>query len=349
MDKKLKVAILYESWGQEEEAPPPEPDKKKRNTRKRRAKREKEDREEIFEALEKLGYEPSYHLLDGEQKPLLGLARVDADIVFNLVESYAGDDTKEMHVAAYLDLLGKLYTGAGPQGLYLSLDKAVAKKLLQFHGIRTPYFATCYQGNLDHSHDIEFPLIVKPISEDGSIGINKDSVVGSVKELMTRIHYIQEEFDSPSLIEEYIEGREIYAGILGSQRPEVLPLIELDLSKLPEGARVAGTEVKWEKDSEAYKVTSSGPAEDLDEATTEKLAKTALSTYQILKLRDYGRVDMRLTDKGEVYVIEANPNPWLSSESEFYMSAKKSGRSYAQMVSEIIESARSDRRRRDRL
>ena len=348
MDKKLKVAILYESWGQEEEAPP-EPDKKKRNARKRRVKREKEDREEIFEALEKLGYEPSYHLLDGEQKPLLALARIDADIVFNLVESYAGDDTKEMHVAAYLDLLGKLYTGAGPQGLYLSLDKGVAKKLLHFHGIRTPYFATCYQGNLDHSHDIEFPLIVKPISEDGSIGIDKDSVVGSVKDLMTRIHYIQEEFDSPALIEEYIEGREIYAGILGNQRPEVLPLIELDLSKLPEGARVAGTEVKCEKDSEAYKVTSSAPAEDLDEATTEKLAKTALSAYQILKLRDYGRVDMRLTDKGEVYVIEANPNPWLSSESEFYMSAKKSGRSYAQMVGEIIDSARSDRRRRDRI
>jgi D-alanine-D-alanine ligase len=167
---------------------------------------------------------------------------------------------------------------------------------------------------------------------------------------MERIHYVQEEFECPALIEEYIEGREIYAGVLGNDRPEVLPLIELDLSKLPAGMpKVAGTEVKWEKDSEAYKVTKSAPVEDLDEETTKKLNKTALGAYQILKLRDYGRIDMRLTDKGEVYVIEANPNPWLSSESEFFMAAKKSGRSYAEMVEEILDQVRNDRRRRDRL
>jgi D-alanine-D-alanine ligase len=349
MEKKLKIAILYDSWG-EEEAAPPEPEKKKRAPGKRRKKREKHDREEIFEALEKLGHEPSYQVLDGEDKSLTALVRCEADLFFNLVESYAGNDNMEMHVAAYLDLLDRVYTGAGPQGLYLAQDKGVAKKMFQFHGIRTPYFATCYQGVLDHSQDISFPLMVKPISEDGSLGIDKDSVVGSVKELMQRIHYIQEEFDSPALIEEYIEGREIYAGILGNQNPEVLPLIELDLSRLPDDMpKVAGTEVKWEKDSEAYKVTKSAPVEDLDEETTALLSKTALTVFRILRLRDYGRIDMRLSKKGEVYVIEANPNPWLSSNSEFYMSAKKSGRSYADMISEIIELACTDRRRRNKL
>jgi D-alanine-D-alanine ligase len=348
MDKKLKVAVLYENWGEEEEAAP-EPEKKKRPG-KRRKKREKHDREEIFEALEKLGHEPSYVILDGEDKSLNALARTEADLFFNLVESYAGDDNKEMHVAAYLDLLGRPYTGAGPQGLYMAQDKGLAKKLFEFHNIRTPYFATCYQGNLDHSHDIKFPLIVKPISEDGSLGIDKDAVVNSVKELMQRISYVQEEFDSPSLIEEYIEGREIYAGIIGNQRPEVLPMIELDLSRLPANMpKVAGTEVKWEKDSEAYKVTKSAPAEDLDEEMTKKLSKTALAAYQILRLRDYGRIDMRISAKGDVYVIEANPNPWLSSDSEFFMSAKKSGRSYAEMIGEIVDLAVSDRRRRDKL
>jgi D-alanine-D-alanine ligase len=166
---------------------------------------------------------------------------------------------------------------------------------------------------------------------------------------MERIHYIQEEFDSPALIEEYIEGREIYVGVMGNEHPEALPLIELDLSKLPEGmAKVAGTEVKWEKDTEAYKVTKSAPAEDLDEKTTERLSSTALETYRALQLRDYGRIDMRLTEKGEIYVIEANPNPWLSSNSEFFMAAKKSGKSYTEMVETIIELARNDRRRRDR-
>src|SRR5262249_55531698 len=146
--------------------------------------------------------------------------------------------------------------------------------------------------------DINFPLIVKPTSEDGSIGIDKDAVVGSVKELMKRIQYIQEEFDSPALIEEYIEGREIYGAILGNEDAEVLPMVELDLSRLPaDMPRVAGTEVKWDKESEAYKLTKSAPVEDLDEKTTELLGQTALAAFRALKLRDYARIDMRLTPK----------------------------------------------------
>ena len=184
----------------------------------------------------------------------------------------------DMNIAAYLDLLDRAYTGAGPHALYLAQDKALAKKIFAFHDIRTPYFATSYRGKLDHSHDIAFPLIVKPTSEDGSIGIDASSVVGSVKELMEKIHYIQEEFDSPALIEEYIEGREIYAAVLGNESPEVLPLVELDLSKLPEGTpKIAGTEVKWEKETEAYKVTKSAPVEDLPEPTVKRLSETALA------------------------------------------------------------------------
>src|SRR5204863_5706090 len=144
------------------------------------------------------------------------------------------------------------------------------KKLFQFYNIRTPYFATCYQGKLDHSQEISFPLIVKPEAEDGSLGIDKGAVVGSVKELMERIHYVQEEFNSPALIEEYIEGREIYASVLGNSDAEVPPLIELDLSALPEGARIASSEVKWETDTEAYRLTKSGPVEDLDSAIAKR-------------------------------------------------------------------------------
>jgi len=341
--EELKIAVLYDVYEEEPEAPPPPPEKPSKSRGKvRRKKKEKHDREEIFEALEKLGHSAVYQIVDGRDQSLIALARCDADLFFNLTESYAGDDTMDMNLAAYLDLLGKPYTGAGPHALYLAQDKALAKKIFAFHGIRTPFFATSYRGKLDHSHDIAFPLIVKPTSEDGSIGIDNDSVVGSVKELMERIHYIHEEFDSPALIEEYIEGREIYAAVLGNENPEVLPMVELDLSRLPEGTpKIAGKEVKWEKDTEAYRVTKSAPAEDLDEETAKRLSDTALSVYQALKLRDYGRIDMRLTKEGEVYVIEANPNPWLSSGAEFHMAARKAGRSYSQLISEIVDLARA--------
>ena len=346
MDDKLKVAVLYDVWGDDES---PEAEKPAQSARKRKSKREKEDREEIHEALAKLGHEPSYYVLDGRTQSLHGLAKCGADLVFNLTESYAGDDTKEMNVSAYMDLIGLPYTGAGPHAHFLAQDKATAKKMFHFHGIRTPYFATAYRGNIDHAHDVQFPLIVKPQLEDGSIGIDAEAVVNSVKELMERVEYVQNEFDSPALIEEYIEGREIYAAILGSyEKTEVLPLVELDLSQLPKGTpRIASRDVKFETESEAYKLTQSKIAEDLSEETVQKLSETALAAYRAVKLRDYGRIDMRLTSKGEVYVIEANPNPWLSSKHEFAMAAKKSGRSYTQLIADIVELA-TDRNKRAR-
>jgi D-alanine-D-alanine ligase len=340
MADPLKVAVLYDVWGEEDTSEP-------EATQAGRKRKVKEDREEIFDALGKLGHEPSYYVLDGRPQSLYGLGKCGADLVFNLTESYAGDDTKEMNVAAYMDLLGLPYTGAGPHAHFLAQDKATAKKMFHFHEIRTPFFATAYRGNIDHAHDVKFPLIVKPQSEDGSIGIDAAAVVTGVKELMERVEYVQNEFDSPSLIEEYIEGREIYASVLGSyEKTEVLPLVELDLSKLPKGTpKIASRDVKFETDSRAYKLTKSQIAEDLDEATVQKLTETALAAYRAVKLRDYGRIDMRLTRDGEVYVIEANPNPWLSSKHEFAMAAKKSGRSYTQLIGEIVDMALERTRR----
>src|ERR1700686_284270 len=236
---KLKIALLYDLWNEdpvaaaakEEAVPAPRRKKLKKVT-----KKEKTDREEIFEALQKLGHEPSYFELDGRPQSLHSLSRCDADLIFNLTESFDGDNTKEMNVVAYVDLLGLRYTGAGPHSIFMSQDKAIAKKIFAFHGIKTPFFATAYRGRIEHAPDISFPLIVKPSWEDGSIGIDAGSVVKSVKEMMERIEYIQDEFDSPALIEEYIEGREIYAGVLGSyERTQVLPLVELDLSPFPGG------------------------------------------------------------------------------------------------------------------
>jgi D-alanine-D-alanine ligase len=337
---KLRIAVLYDMCDEDAGSDADRAATRGRKNCKKKRKG-KHDRDEIFAALEKLGHEPFYQVLDGRFSSLISLTRCGADLVFNLTESYAGDDTKDMNIAAYLDLLALPYTGSGPHGHFLAQDKAIAKKMFAFHGIRTPYFATAYRGRIDHAHDIQFPLIVKPVCEDGSIGIDADAVVNSIKELMQRVEYIQEEFDSPALIEEYIEGREIYAAILGSyERAEVLPLVELDMSRLPKGTpRIASQEVKFEKDTDAYKLTKSAPAEGLDEEIARSLSETALAAYRAVKLRDYGRIDMRLSPRGEVYVIEANPNPWLASTQEFAMAAKKSGRTYTQLIAEIVEMA----------
>ena len=154
---------------------------------------------------------------------------------------------------------------------------------------------------VEHAQDIKFPLIVKPASEDASKGIDAKSVVDSIKDLMERIEYIHDEFGTAALIEEYIDGREIYAAVLGDDKPEALPLIELDLSKLPEGEpRIAGYEVKFDVNTEAYKVTKSAPAQGLDEELVEQIHNIALETWRALKFRDYGRIDCRVTKDGRV-------------------------------------------------
>jgi len=333
----MKVTILYNTWEGDEEYPSANAEAASKHKRK---KKKKTDIEAISDSLRELGHEPSKFAVDGRPSTLTRIARNSADLFFNLVESYAGDDSMEMHFAAYLDLVGKKYTGAGPQGAFLAMDKSIAKKIIRYHELYTPYSAVIYKGIVEHAQDIQFPVIVKPAAEDASKGIDASSVVKSVKELLERIEYIHNEFDSPALLEEYIEGREIYAAVLGNERLDALPLVELDLSKLPKGTpRIAGYDVKFDVNTEAYRVTKSAPARDLDEETVTRIQQTAITAFRALKLRDYGRVDVRLNDKGRVYVLEANPNPWLDPAAEFAMAAKEAGRSYTELIGGIVESA----------
>lgn len=334
----MKICILYDAWHELEEdtpEPPPPPTPKKAKKR-----IDKPDREEIAEALTKRGHEVSTHCLDGRIRSLKAVAGLECDLVFNLTESYAGDDTKDVNLAAYLDLLGLPYTGSGPTGLLLAQDKAVAKRLFSFHGLGTPHFATMYQGRLHWSDDIHFPVIVKPKREDGSIGIEFSAVVGSIKELMERIDALHADLDSPVLVEEYIEGRELYVAVLGNETPTALPVVELNLSDLPEGTpKIAGTEVKWERGTDAYKKTKLRIPEDLKEDTVAELQDVAVRAYRALEIRDYGRVDMRLTPEGKIFILEVNPNPWLHTTAEFALAAKQSGRDYPTLIEEIVNVA----------
>jgi D-alanine-D-alanine ligase len=333
---KLKIVIIYDRILVDEDEEASATDKAPVT----RTLDKKEVEEEVAETVVKLGHEPVMHEIDGTTKSLFSLARIDCDLVFNLCESFGGDSTADFKIAAFLELLGRKYTGSGTHGLMLAQDKATAKKIFAFHGITTPLFGKYLRGRLDFTHDMDFPVIVKPAREDGSIGIEFSAVVNSIRELGERMDWLHQHFDSPVLVEEYIEGREMYVAVIGNEKPEALPVIELDLSKLPEGTpRIAGAEVKWGKGTKAYKDTKSAIATDLPEETVAALHQAAVSAYRALELRDYGRIDMRLQADGRVHVIEANPNPWLASRAEFAMAARKSGRTYTQLIEEILELA----------
>src|SRR5688572_24786784 len=332
---KLKVVVLYDRWEEPEDAAAPA-DKAPLT----RTLDKKEVEDEVAEALGKLGHDATLRVLDGSIKSLNAIAKYDCDLFFNLAESFAGNDTADYCIAAYLELLDRKYSGSGSRGLLYCQDKAVAKKILEFHGIHTPVFARSFRGRLDFSHDLQFPVIVKPAREDGSIGIEFNAVVNSIRELMERIDWLHANFNSPVLIEEYVEGREMYVAVIGNEHPEALPVVELDLSRLPEGTpRIAGAEVKWGKGTRAYRDTKSAVAEGLPDETVTLLQQTAIAVFQALDLRDYARIDMRLRPDGRVAVIEANPNPWLASKAEFPMAARKSGRNYTNLIEEIIDLA----------
>jgi D-alanine-D-alanine ligase len=341
-DTPLRIGILYDEWYVDRQAAEAEEaaEAAAASAPKRKRRREKSDREEIQAALVKRGHSCVSLCVDGRSKSLKALAGADVDLIFNLTESYAGDDTKDVHLAAYLDLLGLAYTGSGPAGLHLAQDKAVAKRLFAFHGIRSPHFATVYQGRLQWADDVHFPVIVKPKREDGSIGIEFSAVVGSIKELMERIDVLHADLDSPVLIEEYIEGREIYAAVLGNDPMIALPLVELDLAGVPDGfPRIAGTEVKWERGTEAYQKTKLRVPADLPEEMATAIQETAVRACKALEIRDYARVDLRLAPDGSFYVLEVNPNPWLHTTAEFALAAKESGRDHGALVQEIVDLA----------
>ena len=339
---KKKVTVLYEVWWADEEHDPrdvhgsllgPAPDASS-------AEPEPDVHQEVYGALARLGYRPQYSVLEGDAKSLEKLGRTRSSLVFNLTESYAGDNTKDLHVAAYLELLGRPFTGADARALHLGQDKALAKKILRYHGIPTADFVTVPRGKSRIEHAPPFPLIVKPSREDGSIGIDTGSVVHDNKALRERVRYIHDTFSGPALVERYIDGREIYAAVIGNDPPEALPLVELDLSRVPEGVpRIAGAEVKWWRGSEIYGQTPPIYPKKLPRALTRRIQDVALEAYRVLGLRDYGRVDLRVTGRGEVFVLEVNPNPWLSSDCEFFMAWHKKGRSYDDLVERVVELA----------
>lgn len=301
--------------------------------------------EQLRGALKSCGHAVQSLPVDDAVAPLVaGLTAAAPDIVFNLAESFGGKSALESNVAALLNLLGLRYTGSSPTGLLLAGDKSLTKQLLSFHGIRTPEFATVFRGAVDWAGDIAFPLIVKPPQEDASLGITTSSVVNDLRELFTRIDELQSEFQQPVLVEQFIEGREFYVGVLGNANARALPVIELDFSGFPAGVpRIASWAAKWGDDGagsgEQYAGTRSVFPTDLASELVERMQQVAIDAFHALRLRDYARIDLRVSDGGEIFVIEVNPNCYLEQESEFARAAAAGEIDYDALIARIVELA----------
>ena len=259
------------------------------------------------------------------------------DIVFNLVEEFGGIAHFDQHVVSFLELLHQRYTGCNPRGLTIARDKALTKKILAYDGLKVPEFVIFPMKRVTkRPSTLGFPLFVKSLTEEGSIGISGASIVHDDVKLMERVDYIHRTAGSAALAEQYIEGREIYVGVMGNERVTVLPPWEFFVENRREGAPLIATgRGKWDPDYQDQAGVMTGPAET-SEKLAAKLEKLSREIYRLLGLSGYARLDFRVTASEDAYLLEANPNPQIASDEDFASSATYAGIEYPQLIERLI-------------
>ena len=265
------------------------------------------------------------------------------DVVFNLLEEFDGIVTYDQHVVAFLELMRQPYTGCNPRGMLLSRDKVLSKQLLSYHRVPTPQFMVFARGKkLKVSRKLRFPLFVKSSTDDASLGIAHASVVADERQLGERISFIHEQTHADALVEEYIEGRELYVGVIGNDRLTVLPVWEMSFGSLPEGLpAIATRKVKWDRRyQQKYGITTAA-AVNLPEGTAMRLEQLSKRIFRALHLTGYARMDFRLRADGALYVLEANANPNLSEEEDLAQSALTAGMDYDALLQRIVQLGQS--------
>ena len=259
-------------------------------------------------------------------------------IAFNLLEGFDDVVIFDQNVVSHLELLKLPYTGCNSRGMLLARDKSLSKKLLAYHRIRVPEFEVYRAGRpIRRPKRLAFPLMVKSLTEEASIGISQASVVDNDEKLKERVAFIHESIGTAAIVEQYIEGRELYVGILGNQTLQALPVWELFFTNMPEGSkRIATDRVKWSVKYQKKYGIDSGMAANLAEGQAEKIQHLCKRVYRALELSGYARVDLRLDEAGNAWVIEANPNPQIARGEDFAASAEKIGISYETVLQRIV-------------
>ena len=294
---------------------------------------------DVREGLRALGHEVRLVGLSDELAPLrTAIDEFEPHVVFNLLEEFRGEAIFDAHVVGYLELKHTPYTGCNPRGLLLARDKALSKKVLAYHRIRVPRFRVFPRyRKIRRPKQLEFPLIVKSLIEEGSFGIAQASVVHNDKALEERVTFIHDKILTDAVVEQYIPGRELYVAVLGNHRLQVLPTWEIFLDDLPEDApRIATRKVKWDLEyQDKYKVRI-GRAKDLPEELERRIARLSRRICRRLGTDGCVRIDFRLDDEGDLYFLEANPNPDIAEDEEFASAAEAAGIDYLQLLHKIV-------------
>ena len=259
-------------------------------------------------------------------------------LAFNLLEAFHGQGAYDQHVVSYLELMHMPYSGCNPRGLTLARDKALSKKILAYHRIRVPDFAVFPRGRrARRPKRLEFPLFVKSLVEDASHGIAQASLITSDEKLAERVEFVHHKIHTDAIAERFIEGRELFVPVLGNVRLQLLPVWELHIENLPPDAPLINTErAKFDLEYQERLGISHGPARNLPEGIEKRIGKISKRIFRALGLSGYARMDFRLDPEGELYFLEANPNPEIAEDEEFACSAAKAGIPYEKLIQRIV-------------
>ncbi len=293
----------------------------------------------VLAALQKLGHDVRVLGLRDELSPIREeTTSFTPDIAFNLLEEFNGQAVYDQNVVAYLELLNIPYTGCNPRGLILSRDKALTKKILSYHRIGVPDFIVVPKGRRTRRpKKLKFPLIVKSLIEEASLGIAQASVVDDDAKLAQRVLFIHDTVGTDAIVEQYIAGRELYVSVLGNQRLTLFPIWELSFHDLPPACEpIATAKAKWDRNYQKRHGITSGPAGELDERTLKTIQSTSKKIYRALGLSGYARIDFRLGINGKLYCLEANPNPQIAQAEDFAESAASANISYDDLIKQIL-------------
>jgi D-alanine-D-alanine ligase len=258
-------------------------------------------------------------------------------VTFNLLEEFDGYPLFDQHVVSYLELTRQKYTGCNPRGMTLARDKALTKKILTYHRIHVPRFAVFdIKRRVTRPSRLRFPLFVKSLSDEGSVGIAQASLVRDDEKLRERVDFIHRQNQTPAIAEEYIEGREIYVGVIGNQRLQAYTPWELVMTNLPEGAsNIATGKAKWDVEYQK-KIGLTTQAAKLDPAVKKEFDRLSKRIYRTFGLSGYARIDYRLAEDGRIFVLEINPNPQIAHQEDFADSAEHCGTKYKAMLQKIM-------------